>query len=66
MIISYPNEDWIKNKIGETGLGIPGKEYMKSINCKAYGMSGLPTVMSVYKSIYPETMSYEKGRGEGR
>lgn len=64
MIISYPNEEWIKNKIGETGLGIPGKEYMARINCKAYGMSGLPILMSVYKSMNPETMSYERGREE--
>ena len=34
MLITYPNEKWCKNKLGQTGLGIPGKIYMQEIDYK--------------------------------
>ena len=50
MIITYTNDEWCNNKLGETGLGIPGIEYMAAIDCKYIGMSNIAELMNFYKS----------------
>ena len=49
MIITYPNDKWITNKIGKNGLGIPGKEYMENIDYKYEGMQFIKEFMNIYK-----------------
>lgn len=50
MTISYPTVKWENNKVGKSGLGIPGNEYMENAEHKYKGMSNLPKLMEDYKN----------------
>ena len=50
MTITFPTNDWFKNKIGDWGMGIHGEDYLEKMGKHKYlGMSQLPKLMEDYK-----------------